>query len=968
MRTHLPLIFSIVLAIALLTTPIIALAGSHEPQDTQSVSGRATDAEPANNDISGATEMVNGEIVAGSIMVTDPNDRLDWYYIDVPAGCFFNISLGQWEYNASVPEMYNLQMLMGYEIDGDIQWMDNAWHVGPWECVSYYTPVDRIFYIVVITDLVDDEPNSLPVNYSLGAHINYPYTVERDVVLGTTMDLTWGSFADLWLKLDRIPEEDELMYFYSEFDSTLNVDMHIYQVWPYEDDFLVLINQSRNSVAGVDNSEYCEFGGSEGEYIFRLTTEEGAGNIQFVSRNFSKTRDDDNTMDGANTISDNFGQEYALDQGIDHYDWFKVDVKDGETISKVRFEITQGSWQLFKMDIRKDNGDLVDEAYNTLDGELPHEDNPLTVGITFYDIEAEYTGEYFFVIRALGTTNYVDIWEFEPANIHYSLRLTLPNNPPEVTSTIPKITINEDGNYTGLDLNTHFTDPDGHDLTFSLGRLTQNLDVEIDEDTGVATFTPEPNWFSTETVWFRATDDGPGKKFVETTVLVEVVQTNDAPEKIRGKYIDNITVYEDQMAYTPKMDSIFYDPDADSNKSLQYTITLVYQNLTPTDAVLPLPTYNASSDMFEIAPCQCVFGQAQFKITADDKNGTSKANLPSTIFNLTILHINHAPRIKSGVSDVIPITLTEGQLDESCFVWDYVEDPDIEYAGDSVEFELTGNLFLDAGITEAGCIWFDARKEFYPGQNYQEYIICTVTDSFEESVQLNYSVTINPLDDAPIISSSNPDPDLVSTIAEGQTTEYRIVVQDPDTPHKDLNYTWFRDGELQAGWNSSLFTYTTDYSSSDGMYHTLKVVVTSGIHELQVQWNITISDINRAPTGASISDPVNSTQFTVGETISFKGSGSDPDGDALEYKWFKGNEEVGSGDTFDTDELEPGIHIIRLQVSDGEYTTNSTVVFEVVREQKEEFNYEYIIWGVAAVIAVAAVAALAVSRLWRWNK
>jgi hypothetical protein len=928
---------------------------------------RAFDDEPGNGDPGGASQFVSGEIIAGSILVTDPGDIHDWYYIDVPAGNVVNVSMFQWQHNATNPSEYNLQILLGYFLPTDVYWADEGWTENRWEAASYYTPVDRTFHIVVLSNQTEgDIPNSKPTNYTLSVSLSLPYTINRDSALFTHVDTSWTHHTDIWCRLEPAPEPDELLYAYTEFDDTADVDLFFYTVWPYEPDFLTLMNLSRTK--GPHISEYLEFGGAEGEFFLRLTTEAGEGDIGFVIRNFSKTRDDDNVMDRANIISDNNEMHFAIDQGVDHYDWFAVDMKAGEAITKIRFKIEKGGWPLYRVDILNETGAVLHFSYNTLDGTLPRDDNPTTVGITFRNIQAGYTGRHYVVVRIIGTYNILFDYGYRPAWGHYSLTFTLPNNPPEVTAALPLVSIQEDSDYTGIDLDDHFSDPDGDTLRFSLGKMTQNTHVEIDQDTGILTIIPEPNWFGQEVVVIRATDDGPGKKFVETWMTVEVEQRNDAPVIISGKSIANITMYEDQIVHTPAMSTIFNDPDNDGGKPLVYTISLLEKNLTPPDAKLPLPTYNSTTDTFDIGPMDRMFGIAKFRIRADDRNGTGQGSLPITEFNLSIIHVNHAPRLRSGVKDKVDITLKEGEYNETCFIWDYVEDEDTAYTNDTLSYSLAGQVFLEAGIKESGCIWFDASKEFYPGQNYREDIVVTVTDSFDLTVMVNFSVTVLPEDDPPVVDSTNPDQAGSTTIMEGQKREFKVLVKDPDTPYKDINYTWHLDGVIQENWNSSLFSYSTDYESADGKEHILKVTITSGLHEVQAQWVVTITDMNRAPREVAILNPINSSQFEKGETIELTGDATDPDEDQLTYTWYKEGKVLGTGKSFKAEDLEPGIHIVTLEVSDGEYSTNSTAVFEVVRPEKEEGFPGFEAWGVMGVMAFAGILMLLIRKKRRWSR
>ena len=97
------------------------------------------------------------------------------------------------------------------------------------------------------------------------------------------------------------------------------------------------------------------------------------------------------------------------------------------------------------------------------------------------------------------------------------------------SSTIPTQTWSEDTTETGPDLNDYFTDPDETALTYSVltADTPSNIDVEIDED-GIVTFTPDADWFGSDTVTFVADDETTTGNSNQVTLTVTNV--NDPPE------------------------------------------------------------------------------------------------------------------------------------------------------------------------------------------------------------------------------------------------------------------------------------------------------------------------------------------------------------------------------------------------------------------------------------------------------
>jgi len=89
-------------------------------------------------------------------------------------------------------------------------------------------------------------------------------------------------------------------------------------------------------------------------------------------------------------------------------------------------------------------------------------------------------------------------WNSTPTNT-----FTIQNRAP-TTTTIPAQTWNEDNNIT-INLSAYFTDVDGDNLTYTSTALT-NINITIDNSTGIATLTPAANWYGTDTITFTATD------------------------------------------------------------------------------------------------------------------------------------------------------------------------------------------------------------------------------------------------------------------------------------------------------------------------------------------------------------------------------------------------------------------------------------------------------------------------------
>jgi len=139
---------------------------------------------------------------------------------------------------------------------------------------------------------------------------------------------------------------------------------------------------------------------------------------------------------------------------------------------------------------------------------------------------------------------------------------------------------------------------------------------------------------------------------------------------------------------------------------------------------------------------------------------------------------------------------------------------------------------------------------------------------------------------APVIVSVTPKVDV--TINETEQADFAVNATDPD---KDtLTYDWTFDGVSQS--SVKTYSYISNYSS-EGKY---VVIVKVSDHFLTVEhkWNVTVNNLNRAPTAVAF---VDIDAGFIDDVISFDGTWStDPDGDTLTYHWDFGDGNTTTGD------------------------------------------------------------------------
>jgi len=531
------------------------------------------------------------------------------------------------------------------------------------------------------------------------------------------------------------------------------------------------------------------------------------------------------------------------------------------------------------------------------------------------DVVVGYDGPVYFAVRALAS--YAAGSTFVPARGWYKLTLTLPNDPPQYSGGIPEIHLNEDGTDESLLLSTYITETDNDTMAFTVVG-NYHCRARVNATTGLVNITPEPDWYGSERVRFRATDSGPGNKWIEVNTSVFVDPVNDAP--YLRTTIDDIFLNEEQEGRTPDISLMFGDID-DPAENLTFGIRVVSQQTHPPAATIPTK-YDATRHLYRLGPATLQFGTYQLEVNCTDgRPGTVPA---ATRFNLTITHKNHNPGLVIGADDPAVIEVREHGTSSQLLMSDFFTDPDLpaDYANDTLTYAVTGMHGISANVTREGRLFIDTGTEqYYPGATYQERLLITAKDRFGKTATLNVTVNIIPVDDPPLIMSFQPDPTEVS-MNEGAKETFRLTAADNDTP--ELTYAWYLDGVRDTGKGGTVLTYLPDFLAAG--VHTIKVTVSDGTTTLSMEWTVTVKDINRPPT-ASIKYPVNYTKFKKGAFTSFTAEATDPDGDNLTYIWrdAAGNE-LGRGTSVSTTKLEKGQQTIRLEVSDGKVSVYKDVI------------------------------------------
>jgi hypothetical protein len=238
----------------------------------------------------------------------------------------------------------------------------------------------------------------------------------------------------------------------------------------------------------------------------------------------------------------------------------------------------------------------------------------------------------------------------------WTLTVTNNNRAPILITPIPNLEFNEDSNNSLL-LSTHFTDPDGDTLIYEFFG-NNHVNIFIDENSQIAIFIPETNWFGEETITITAEDES-GLK-INDSLVVSVLAINDEP------ILDLIG-----------------DKTISENETLEFSVTandvdnvelIYYANNLPTGA-------SFENQIFTWTPNYAQEGEYQIEFVVNDSELTDQETI-----NVQVIGSNNPPVIESFFPLTNPII---NESEEQFF--------DI-IAFDPNNDELTYEWFLDGEL------------------------------------------------------------------------------------------------------------------------------------------------------------------------------------------------------------------------------------------------------------------------------
>jgi uncharacterized delta-60 repeat protein len=406
--------------------------------------------------------------------------------------------------------------------------------------------------------------------------------------------------------------------------------------------------------------------------------------------------------------------------------------------------------------------------------------------------------------------------------------------------------VNEDAtlNVTAAGVLANDTDADGDALSAILvsgpshGSLTLNAN-------GSFTYTPNANFNGTDSFTYKASDGSLQSNVATVTVTVNSV--NDAPVAAGDAYSTN----EDTTLAIPAAGILSNDSDVDGDSLSAVLVS------GPSHGIL---TLNADGS-FTYNPDANYHGPDSFSYRASD--GQAQSNI--AIVTITVNSVNDAPTATGGSATTNEDTVVSGALVGA----------DVD--GDTLSYSILsapahGTVQLNSST---GAYTYTPSANF----NGSDSFTFQVSDGALSSAAATVTITISPVNDAPVAGNDSYAVNEDSTLAIGGSG---VLANDSDVDGDTLRAVLVSGpshGTLTLNANGS-FTYTPNanyngpdgftYKASDGSLQSETATVT-----------ITVNSVNDAPVAAADSYALDEDTTLTVSAAGVLANDSDVDGDSL---------------------------------------------------------------------------------------
>ena len=432
-------------------------------------------------------------------------------------------------------------------------------------------------------------------------------------------------------------------------------------------------------------------------------------------------------------------------------------------------------------------------------------------------------------------------------------QMRLLNRPPVMVNPIADQTTLEDEVFSFTVPADTFADPDLGDTLTYRATLSDGtaLPAWLSFDPGTMTFSGTPMNDDVGTLSLKVTATDASEVSVSDEFNVTVSNVNDAPV-VDNPIADQFALDDALFTFTVPADTF---ADVDLGDSLTYDATLADGTALP--AWL---SFDPATMTFSGTPTDADVGTLSLTVTATDTSGASVSN----DFTVTVVDVNDPPIVANPIADQ---TTLEDAVFNFTVPADTFADVDL---GDILTYDAT----LSDGTALPAWLSFDPWTITFSGTPTNDDVgtlslKVTATDASWESVSNEFNLTVENVNDAPVVANPINDQttleDAVFSFTVPTDTFTDVDVGDILTYDATL-----ADGSALPAWltfDPATMTFSGTPANEDVGILSLKLTVTdtSGA-SVSDEFNVTVENVNDAPV---VANPINDQTTTEDELFTF---------------------------------------------------------------------------------------------------
>ena len=422
------------------------------------------------------------------------------------------------------------------------------------------------------------------------------------------------------------------------------------------------------------------------------------------------------------------------------------------------------------------------------------------------------------------------------------------NTNPEITENLPSITTDEDTEDT---LTLHATDVDADTLTWSVSAQGTRGLAEIDENTGLITYTPSTDDNGSDSFEITVADGHGGTDTV--FVLVTINAVNDVPSFTVG---ENQSVLEDcgTQTVTGWISTMSKGPDNESDQTLAYTVSITEETVTDSLSLFASTPTVSPDGTLVFTPNENAYGLATLSVFVQDSGGGEHDTSAAQTFTITVTPVNDAPVI-TGLAAV------ETQEDVAYVYAFTLQDVEGNLDSLNVAFTSDNTALLENGSMELGGSGASRTLTLSPEEDRSGTVNITfvITDTQGGKVTKTVTLTVTAVNDAPTISEIADR----TTYEDTSTGAIGFTISDVDTTISSCtvtavsaNTTLVPNDEtyITVGGTSANRTVTILPAQDEYGTAVITLTVSDGSLTAESTFTLTVDPVNDKPTISEVSD------------------------------------------------------------------------------------------------------------------